>query len=193
MTKPDEYYPVNLFPALQWALDLYFKKHPKYRDPPIVEVIFPAGSHKVLMKTIGEHEIVFWMSKRKLYVKARCLADKECKFNVSRVNADDREALKTINWEKIDSRQFFQIMRKWVVRLDLDFITLIRALNTICDTRVKIPLTTQYDRTFGKFDDYRRNRWPADATPNNPPKFIEEVLVRVTFWFMTAATVGALV
>ena len=84
MTKPDEHYPVNLFPALQWALDLYFKKHPKFRDPPIVEVIFPAGSHKVLMKTIGEHEIVFWMSKRKLYVKARCLADSECKFNVSR-------------------------------------------------------------------------------------------------------------
>ena len=84
-------------------------------------------------------------------------------------------------------------MRKWVVRLDLDFITLIRALNTICDTRVKIPMTTQYGRTFNKFDDYRRNRWPADATPNNPPKFIEEVLVRVTFWFMTAATVGALV
>jgi len=96
MTKTDEYYPVNLFPALQWALDLYFKKHPRFRDPPIVEVIFPAGSHRVLMKTIGEHEIVFWMSKRRLYVKARCLTDTECKFNVSSLTTHLRIIRK--NW-----------------------------------------------------------------------------------------------
>jgi len=57
---------------------------------------------------------------------------------------------------------------------------------------VEIPLTTKYGKTFKKFDEYRRNKWPEDATPDNRERFIEEVLVRVSFWFQSAHQVGAL-
>jgi hypothetical protein len=57
---------------------------------------------------------------------------------------------------------------------------------------VTFPLTTRWGKKFDKFDDYRRIRWPEDATPDNKPRVIEEVLFRVAFWFQTAADVGAL-
>jgi hypothetical protein len=97
-----------------------------------------------------------------------------------------------LEWGEAKADTFFKAIRKWVVRLDLDFVTFIRALNTVCDRRVEIPLTTKYGRTFKKFDEYRRNKWPEDATPDNREKFIEEVLVRVSFWIMSAHQVGAL-
>ncbi len=192
MTDPDEYYPANTIPVLSWALDLYFKAGGKFKEGGVIELIFPAGSHKVMMQKKGEHEIIVWMSKKKVYVRARCAFDKECSFNSGRIDAGDRDALKKLPWEETNSRAFFAAMRKWLVRLNFDFVTLIRALNTACDRRVEIPLTTKWGRKFDKFDDYRRNKWPDDVTTEDRGRFLEEVLVRVAFWIQTAAQVDAL-
>jgi hypothetical protein len=118
--------------------------------------------------------------------------DKGCSFNSSRIDGSDREALKTLPWDETNDRSFFIAIRKWLVRLKFDFVTLIRALNTMCDRYVELPLTTKYGRTFKKFDEYRRNKWPEDATTDNRDKFLEEVLVRVSFWIQSAAQVNAL-
>lgn len=192
MTDPDEYFPANTIPVLSWALDLYFKADGKFKESGVIELIFPAGSHKVMMKKKGEHEIIVWMSKKKVYVRARCAFDKECSFNSGRIDAGDREALKKLPWDETNSRAFFAAMRKWLVRLRFDFVTLIRAINTVCDRRVEIPLTTKWGRTFKKFDDYRRNKWPDDITTEDRERFLEEVLVRAAFWIQTAAQVDAL-
>ncbi|MGQ4911773.1 MAG: hypothetical protein ACTSV3_01590 [Candidatus Thorarchaeota archaeon] len=192
MTDPDDMYPVNTLPAIAWALDVYFKAGGKYKEGGVVELIFPAGHHKELRRKKGVHEIIMWMSKKKLYVRSRCSYDKKCSANSERVDASDREAVKRLPWEGTEDRAFFKAVRKWIMRLNLDFVTLIRAFNTVCDRRVEIPLTTKWGRTFKKFDEYRRNRWPEDATPENREKFIEEVLVRVSFWIQSAAQVGAL-
>ncbi|MFW9792744.1 MAG: hypothetical protein ACFFEE_00455 [Candidatus Thorarchaeota archaeon] len=192
MPDPDETYPVNTIPALAWALDLYFKAGGKFKDGKTIELIFPVSDHKEMMRKKGVHEIFMFLSKRKLHLKARCDFSKECSFNSPRINAWDREAVKTLEWGETDSQTFFKALRKWIQRLDLDFVTFIRALNTVCDRRVEIPLTTKYGRTFKKFDEYRRNKWPEDATPDNRDRFIEEVLVRVSFWIQSAHQVGAL-
>ena len=192
MTDPDDHYGVNLIPAFQWALDLYLKKHPKYRLPGIIEVILPAGHHKERMRKVGEHDIVVWISDTEVFLRTKCSFDNKCKFVSRRMRGRDREALKELPWGDTDVRKFFSVMRDWVLSLKLDFVTIIKALNTVCDRYVEIPMTTQYGKTFEKFDEYRRNRWPEDATPDNRPRFIEEVLLRVCFWIMTAAKVGAL-
>ncbi len=192
MTKPDEYYGVNTLPAIAWAFEIYFKNKGPYKTSGILEAILPAGNHKRFREK-GGHEISIWMSDdRKIYVKARCTREDTCEFNSERFEATDRESLKTIDWDKINDRRFFQTMRKWLLKMNLDFKLIIRSLATICDRKVEIPLTTQYGRTFEKFDEYRKNRWPEDATPDNRAKFLEEVLVRVCFWIMTAAAVEAL-
>ncbi len=192
MTDADEIFPVNTLPALAWALELYFKAGGKFKEGKILELIFPVSDHKEMMRKKGVHEIFMFMSKRKLYLKARCDFSKECSFNTGRIDASDREAVKTLGWGEAESQTFFKAVRKWIQRLDLDFVTFIRALNTVCDRRVEIPLTTKYGRTFKKFDEYRRNKWPEDATPDNRDKFLDEVLVRVSFWIQSAAQVGAL-
>ncbi|MFW9843722.1 MAG: hypothetical protein ACFFEV_04035 [Candidatus Thorarchaeota archaeon] len=192
MTDPDEFYPVNTIPALSWALDLYFKVDGKFKEGSVVELILPAGTHRVMMQKKGEHDIILWMSKKKLYVRARCGFDKDCSFNSGRINAWDREALKKLPWDETNSRAFFSAMRKWIVRQKFDFVTLIRALNTACDRKVEIPLTTKRGREFKKFDEYRKNKWPEDVTTEDRDRFLEEVLVRVGFWVQTAAQVGAL-
>ena len=81
MTDPDEYYPANVIPALSWALDLYFKVDGKYKEGGVIELILPAGTHKVMMQKKGEHDIILWMSKKKVFVRARCGFDKDCSFN----------------------------------------------------------------------------------------------------------------
>ena len=192
MTDPDEYYPVNTIPALSWALDLYFKAGGKFKEGGVVELIFPAGSHKVMMQKKGEHDTILWMSKKKVFIRARCGFEKECSFNSGRIDAGNRDALRKLPWDETNSRAFFAALRKWLIRLKFDYVTLIRALNTVCDRKVEIPLTTKWGRTFKKFDDYRRNKWPEDVTPDDREKFLEEVLVRVSFWIQTAAQVGAL-
>lgn len=192
MTNVDEIYPVNTIPALAWALDLYFKAGGKFKDGKTIELIFPVSDHKEMMRKKGVHEIFMFMSKRKLHLKARCDFSKECSFNSGRINAWDREAVKTLDWGEADSQTFFKAIRKWIQRLDLDFVTFIRALNTVCDRRVELPLTTKWGRTFKKFDEYRRNKWPEDATPDNRDVFLEEVLVRVSFWIQSAHKVDAL-
>ncbi len=192
MTDPDEHYGVNTIPPMQWALDLYFKKRPKSKDPGAFDIIFKAGEHKERMRKKGDHEIFVTYSNRELFVRARCSHDKECEFNSERLSGRDRESLKTLDWELVNDRTLFIGMRKLLVRLNLDFLILIRALNTMCDRRVEIPLTTKWGKTFQKFDDYRRNRWPEDVIPDDKPRFIEEVLVRVCFWIMSASVVGAL-
>ncbi len=192
MTDVDEIFPVNTLPALAWALELYFKAGGKFKEGKILELIFPVSDHKEMMRKKGVHEIFMFMSKRKLYLKARCDFSKDCSFNTGRIDASDRETVKTLGWGEAESQTFFKAVRKWIQRLDLDFVTFIRALNTVCDRRVEIPLTTKYGRTFKKFDEYRRNKWPEDATPDNRDKFLEEVLVRVSFWIQSAAQVGAL-
>ena len=191
MTKPDEYYAANLIPPFAWALNLYFKTGARCKES-IIEVIFPAGSHKERMQKKGNHEILVWIVNRKIYMKSRCTYDKECSFNTERIDGADRDAVKTLKWEETNSRAFFKSITKWIMRYDFDFVTLIRALKTVCDRYVQIPLTTQWDKTFKNFDEYRRNRWPEDATSDNRAKFLEEVLVRVAFWFQTAVTVNAL-
>ena len=131
MTKPDEYYAVNLFPALQWAFDLYFKKKGPYKVKGVLEAILPAGNHKRFGDK-GGHEISFWMTDdHNIYVKAKCTEEAECDFNSERFEATDREGLKTIDWEKINDRRFFQIVRKWLMRMNLDYKLIIRALATV--------------------------------------------------------------
>lgn len=192
MTNPDDYYPVNTIPALSRALALYFKAGGKLKDGNVIELIFPAGTHKELMKTKGEHEIILWLSKQQLFVRARCNYDKTCSFNSGRIDAADRDALKPLHWDLMNDRAFFVALRKWIFRLKFDFVTLIRALNMAADKYVEIPLTTKWGREFKKFDDYRKNRWPEDAKPDNRERFLEEVLVRVSFWVQSAVQVGAL-
>ncbi|MGY5876121.1 MAG: hypothetical protein RTU30_10270 [Candidatus Thorarchaeota archaeon] len=189
--KPDEFYGVNTLSAIAWALNVYTKAKGRYPVSGTLEAILPAGKHKKFGKK-GGHEIIVWITDRQVYAKARCNEDKECEFNTERINAKDREALKTIDWEPINDRRFFQIVRKMLMKMNLDYVLLIRSLTTVCDKKVKTPLTTQYGRTFEKFDEYRKNRWPEDATPDNRDKFLEEVLVRVCFWIMTAAAVDAI-
>lgn len=192
MTDPDDYYPVNTIPVLSRAIDLYFRAGGKLKDGNVVELIFPAGKHKELMQTKGEHEIIMWLSKQDLFVRARCGYDKNCSFNTARINANDREGLKPLHWDLMNDRAFFVALRKWLFRLKFDFVTLIRALNMAADKYVQIPLTTKWGREFKKFDDYRKNRWPEDATPDDRERFLEEVLVRLSFWVQSAAQVGAL-
>jgi hypothetical protein len=192
MTDPDEYYPVNTIPAISWALDLYFKADGKFKEGGVVELILPAGSHKVMMQKKGEHDIILWMSKKKVYVRARCGFDKDCPFNSGRIDAWDREALKKLPWDDTNSRAFFAALRRWLIRLNFDYVTLIRAINTACDRKVKIPLVTKWGREFKKFDDYRRNKWPDDVSTSDRERFLEEVLVRVAFWVQSAAQVDAL-
>jgi len=192
MTNPEESYPVNTIPALSWAFDLYFRHNGRFRDTPIVELIFPAGKHKEMMRKTGAHEILLLISKRRLYVRARCIDEKDCNFNTDRIDGKDRAALMKLSWDEIDSRKFFVMMTKWLMKLNIDSALMIRALNTVCDGKVVTPLKTQYGRVFEKFDDYRRNRWPEDATPDKMDRFLQEVIVRVAFWFQSAAAVGAL-
>ncbi|MFW9920063.1 MAG: hypothetical protein ACFFED_10710 [Candidatus Thorarchaeota archaeon] len=192
MVDKNELYPVNILPAIAWALALYFKKDTKYRRKGTVELTFPAGQHKEMLKSKGEHAIVVWFSDKKVYVRAKCQYDKACSFNSDRIEVNSREPLMGLGWEGTDSRKFFKSLTAWLLRLDLDYVLLIRALVTICDKYVNIPLTTQYGRTFEKFDEYRKNRWPEDATTDDKPRFLEEILVRVSFWIQSAAEVGAL-
>ena len=192
MTDPDEYYPVNTIHLLYHALDIYFKVDGKYKEGGVVELILPSGAHKVMMQTKGQHDIILWMSKKKIYVRARCGFDKDCSFNSKRIIASDREALKTLPWDETNSRGFFTAVRKWLMRLRFDYVTLIRSINAACDRRVKIPLTTKWGREFKKFDDYRRNKWPEEVTTEDRNRFLEEVLVRVAFWIQSAAQVDAL-
>ncbi|MFW9798945.1 MAG: hypothetical protein ACFFD9_00770 [Candidatus Thorarchaeota archaeon] len=192
MTRPDEYYAVNTIPAVTWALELYLKSGAPYRDSGVKEVLFPAGPHKELRRKKGEHQIALWVSKRNVYVRARCNFTKECEVNTDRIPGDDREALKKLSWDEVNSRAFFKTITKWLLRLDLDFATLVRALNTVCDRNVKRPLRTKYGKVFNRFNDYRQVKWAEDATPDNRSRFLEEVLVRVAFWIQSAAQVGAL-
>ncbi len=192
MTDPDDYYAVNTIPPLAWAFELYFAHKGRFKDTPIIEVLFPAGAHKGLVHKKGSHDFILWISKRFLYVRARCLEDKDCEFNTERIDARDREALKALSWNQINSRKFFAILTKWLLRLNLDMVLFIRALNTVCDSRVVIPLTTEFGKTFERFNDYRKTRWPSDVTPEKLDRFLEELLIRVAFWFQAAAAVKAL-
>ncbi len=192
MVDKEELYPVNTIPAIAWALDLYFKKDTKYKRKGTVEITFPSGKHKERLQKKGEHEIIVWFADKNVYVRSKCLVDKICDFNSERIDGRNREDLMGIGWDGTDSRSFFKAITKWLMRLDLDYVLLIRALATICDKRVEIPLTTKYGKTFQKFDEYRRNRWPDDAKPDDKPRFLEEVLVRVSFWIQSAGEVGAL-
>ncbi|MFW9789486.1 MAG: hypothetical protein ACFFE2_07470 [Candidatus Thorarchaeota archaeon] len=192
MSKPDESHPVNAIPPLAWALDLYLKAGGKYKEGKTIELIFPVQDHRENLRKKGTHDIFMWFSKGKIHLRARCSYDKGCNFNSERINGANREAVKKLDWGEAKADTFFKAIRKWIMRLDLDFVTFIRALNTVCDKRVEIPLTTKYGRTFKKFDEYRRNRWPEDVTPDNREKFLEEVLVRVAFWIQSAHQVGAL-
>jgi hypothetical protein len=192
MSKIEESHPVNAIPPLAWALELYMKAGGKYKEGKLIELIFPVEDHREMRRKKGTHEIYMWFSKNRLNLRARCNYDKACSFNSERINGANRDAVKKLIWGEARSDTFFKALRKWVVRLDLDFVTFIRALNTVCDKRVEIPLTTKYGRTFKKFDEYRRNKWPEEATPDNRGRFIEEVLVRVSFWIQSAHQVGAL-
>ncbi len=192
MTNPDELFAVNLLPALSWAFELYFKKGARFKKTGILEAIFPAGNHKELRRKKGEHEISIWISQKRLFVRSKCEYKKECSFNTSRIDARDREALKGLGWEETNSRAYFKTMTKWLLRMEPDFKLMVKALATVCDRQVKIPMKTKYGRTFQRFDEYRRNRWPEEATPDDKPRFMEELLVRVAFWTQSAAEVGAL-
>jgi hypothetical protein len=192
MTNPDEYYAVNTIPPITYALGLYLKTGAPLRKKGVIELIVPAGEHKELMSKKGSHDILIWLSKKKVHVRAKCQYDKNCKFNSDRIDGTDREALKTLSWDEANSRIFFQSIRKWLIKLDLDFVTFVRALNTVCNHYVEIPLTSQFGKTFENFDAYRKINWPKEATPDNREKFLEELLVRVAFWFQSAAIVGAL-
>ena len=192
MVDKEELYPVNTLPPIAWALKLYFKNDTKYKRKGVVELTFPSGKHKERMQTKGEHEIALWYSEKNIYVRAKCRYDKKCDFNSDRITVEKREDLMDLGWEGADSRKFFKSLTKWLMKLDFDYVLLIRALVTICDKYVEIPLTTQYGRTFEKFDEYRKNRWPEEAKPTDKPRFLEEILVRVCFWIQSAAEVGAL-
>ena len=191
MTDSDEYYAVNIIPAIAWALNLYLKTGARFKDKTL-EVVFPAGDHKENMMKKGEHEIAVWISNRRIYARARCNFKKDCKVNTERVNGNDRDALKELPWDEVNVRAFFKTIMKWLMRMDLDFKTLIRSLNTVCNDRVALPLTTKYGKTFNEFNDYRKTKWPKDATLDNRSRFLEEVLVRVSFWMQSAAQVNAL-
>ncbi|TXT54951.1 MAG: hypothetical protein BAJATHORv1_50204 [Candidatus Thorarchaeota archaeon] len=192
MTNPDEYYPVNTLPALAWALNLYFKKGAPFKESRIIEMILPADKHKEKLKTKAVHEIAVWIADKQVYARARCPYDKKCSFNSERILAKNREELKSLPWDKIDQTKYYPILRKWLLALDFDYITLIRALAVVCDKKVQLPLETKYGRTFKKFNEYRSYRFPEDAKPDNMPRFLEEVLVRVGFWIQSAAEVDAL-
>jgi hypothetical protein len=192
MPKPDEQYPVNTIPPIAWALNLYFKAGGRFKKKGILEVIFPVGKHTERRKKVGDHEIILWISKQKLYLRSRCTFDRECEANIARVDASDREAVKTLPWDELNNRAFFKTMQKWISRLDLDFVTIIRALNTIADRRVELPLTTRFGKTFKKFNEYRATRWPAGLTPDKKEEYLEEVLLRVSFWIRAAVEVDAL-
>jgi hypothetical protein len=192
MVDKNELYPVNTIPPIVWALDLYFKNDKKYKRKDILELTFPSGKHKEKLQTKGEHQITLWYSEKKIYARARCLYQKGCSFNSDRIDGHSRVGLMGLGWEGTDSRGFFKAITKWLLKLDLDYVLLVRALATVCDKYVEIPLTTQYGKTFAKFDEYRRNKWPEDATPDKRARFLEELLVRVSFWIQTAAEVGAL-
>ena len=58
MTDPDDYYPVNVLPMLAHAINLYFKAGRKFKEIGVVEFILPAGKHKEMMRTKGDHEII---------------------------------------------------------------------------------------------------------------------------------------
>ncbi len=192
MPNPDEYYAANVIPPVAWALDLYLRHKGRFKVQRVIELTFPAGQHKEMMRKKGNHEIAVWLSEKQIWVRARCSYSKDCKFNSPRINGADREGVKSLPWNETDSQKFFPAIRKWLLRLDLDFALFIRALTTVCDRRVEIPLTTQYGKRFERFDSYRRTRWPKDVTPKDRDKFLQEVLLRVAFWFQTAAIVGAL-
>ena len=192
MSKPDELHPVNTIPALAWALELYLKAGGKYKEGKTVELIFPVKDHREKLMKKGSHDIYMSFTKGKISLRARCDYDRKCSFNSERIDGADREAIKKLDWGETKTDAFFKALRKWIIRLDLDFVTLMRALNTVCDNRVEIPLTTKYGRTFQKFDEYRRNNWPEEITPDKRDMFIEEVLVRVAFWIQSASQVGAL-
>ncbi|MFX1369213.1 MAG: hypothetical protein ACFFAY_11480 [Promethearchaeota archaeon] len=193
MPKPDEQYPVNTIPPLAWALKLYFKARGRFKKKGIVEVIFPVGHHKERRQKKGVHEIILWISGQNLYLRSRCTFDKECEANIDRVDASDREAVKTLPWDQLNNRAFFKTLQKWIIRLDLDFVTIIRALNTVADRRVEIPLTTRFGKTFEKFNEYRVTRWPEGLTPDKKEDYLEEVLLRVSFWIRAAVEVDALI
>jgi len=192
MPKPDEQYPVNTIPPIAWALNLYFKVGGRFKKKGIVEVIFPVGHHKERRQKKGVHEIILWISKQRLYLRSRCTFDKECEANIDRVDAGDREAVKTLPWDELNNRAFFKTMQKWISRLDLDFVTIIRALNTVADRKVELPLTTRFGKKFSKFNEYRMTRWPAGLTPDKKEEYLEEVLLRISFWIRAAAEVDAL-
>ncbi len=193
MTDPSEFYAVNTLPPVSWALALYLKAKGPIRKKGVIEVVMPAGKHRELLKAKGEHQIVIWLSDdRRVYARSRCLYDKDCAFNSERIDASDREALMTVDWSEINDRRFFKGTAKWLLRMNLDYVLFLRALYTVCNRRVEIPMTTQYGRTFEEFDEYRRNRWPEEVRPSNRERYLEEFLVRVCFWIQTAAVVGAL-
>ena len=192
MPEPQERYPVNTIPGITWALKLYFQKKPLSKKLRTLELTFPAGKHKEKMRKKGEHKIVVWHNKMEVFVRSRCDFDSKCEFNSDRFDGADRDSLIGLGWEGTDSRQFFVAITKWLMRIDLDFITLVRAIITMCDRRVEIPLTTKYGRTFEKFEEYKKNRWPEDTTPDDQSKYLEEILVRMNFWLQSAAEVGAL-
>ncbi len=192
MGDPHELYPVNTIPAIAWALRLYFLKKPGPKDKRIMELTFPAGKHKIRKRTKGEHEIVVWYANKEVFVRAKCTFDKKCPFNSERIEGKKRDELMNIGWEGTKDRQFFKAITKWLLSIGLDYVTLVRALSTMCNRKVKIPMTTKYDRTFVNFEEYRKNKWPEDAKPADKSKFLEEVLVRVCFWIQSADDVGAL-
>lgn len=192
MTNPDEYYAVNTIPPIVWALDLYRKAGGQHKKKRVIKAVFPADEHKELFSKKGAHEILIWFSEKKVHVRAKCQYDKNCNFNSDRVDGADRESLKRLPWDKVDSQEYIRILRKWLLELVLDFVTFIRALNTVSNRYVEIPLTSQYGKTFENFDAYRKTNWPEEATPNKRSRFLDELLLRIAFWFHSAAVVGAL-
>ncbi len=192
MPNPDTYYGVNTIPAVAWALDLYREHGGRLKDQRVVELILPAGQHKQMMRSLGNHEIAVWLSDNTVWVRARCTHSKNCRTNSERIDGRDRERLKALPWDETDQRAFFPAMRKWLMRLEPDFVLFVRALNTVCNRRVRLPLTTKYGKTFNEFNEYRSTRWPKDVTPQDKDRFLEALLLRVAFWIGAAAEVGAL-
>ena len=64
--KPDEFYGVNTLPAIGWALNVYTKAKGRYPVSGTLEAVLPAGNHKKFRKK-GGHEIVIWITDRKIY------------------------------------------------------------------------------------------------------------------------------
>ncbi|MFO7836854.1 MAG: hypothetical protein R6V83_09375 [Candidatus Thorarchaeota archaeon] len=192
MTDPDQMYAVNILPALAYAFDVYSKTDAPYKDSGAVEMVLQAGEHKKLLEKKGEHQVIVWFADGKIFARARCTYEKECDFNKPRVSAKDREGLKTLPWDKTNEKRFFILTSKWLMKLGYDYSTLIKALVAVCDKKVQTPLTTKYDKTFNKFNEYRKTQWPDDVDLSDKQRFLEEVLVRVSFWFKAAAEVDAL-